>query len=100
MKAALGKLSRRYIRARIARATPDDLNRLGRRKLLSCFHRAAEQSAAYRILLAEAGVDARQIRTADDIVRHCPTLEKSNTFHRFRLEELIARDVRPRDIAS
>ncbi len=42
----------------------------------------------------------REIRALEDFVKRCPILEKSNTLLRFRLDELIARDVRARDIAS
>jgi phenylacetate-CoA ligase len=100
MKAALAKLSRRFIRSRIARTSLDELNRLSHRKLIRCFRRAASRSPAYRTLLAEAGVRPAEIRTAEDLVKRCPILEKSNTFHRFPLGELIAEDIAPRDIAS
>jgi phenylacetate-CoA ligase len=100
MKAALAKLSRRYIRSRLAQSTREELTGLSQLRLLQCFRRAAGQSPAYRRLLAETGVSPREIRTADDFAKRCPILEKSNTFHRFRLEELIAQDVRMHDVAS
>ena len=100
MKAALARLSRRYIRTRLAQSTREELTRLSRRRVLQCFQRAARQSTAYRRLLAESDVGPREIRTVDDFSARCPILEKANTFGRFRLEEMIARDVPIRDVAS
>lgn len=56
-------------------------------EVLASFRGAAERVPAYRTLLAEAGVSARSIRTADDF-RRLPVTEKANTFRRFPIEEL------------
>jgi phenylacetate-CoA ligase len=100
MKPAFARLARRFIRWKLARITPEQLLRVSERKVLRSFQRAAKQSPAYRTLLAEAGVDPVRIRTASDFVERCPILEKSNTFRRFRIDELISRDVPARIIAS
>lgn len=100
MKPAFARLARRFIRWKLARVTPEQLLRAGERKVLLSFRRAAGQSPAYRALLAEAGVDPAAIRTAAEFVGRCPILEKSNTFRRFPIGELISQDVPARNIAS
>ena len=100
MKRSLAKLSRRIIRAQLGRSSPAGLLRLGEKKLLRCFRRAVKQSAAYRIVLQEAGVDPRRIASVADFRQHCPLLEKATTFGRFKLQELIASDIRRDDLAS
>jgi phenylacetate-CoA ligase len=54
---------------------------------LSAFQRAARRVPAYQTLLKESGVRVEEIRSLADFSR-LPTLEKSNTFQRFRIEEL------------
>lgn len=56
-------------------------------RVLAAFRRAAERVPAYRILLAEAGVEAATVRTLADFAR-VPVLEKSGTFRRFPIAEL------------
>jgi len=56
-------------------------------RALEAFHRAAARVPAYRILLAEAGIDPEAIVDIDDF-RTLPVIEKRNTFQRFPIEEL------------
>ncbi|MDP2809154.1 MAG: hypothetical protein Q8O34_03305 [Rhodocyclaceae bacterium] len=100
MRACLARLERRFIKAKLARSDPDALIRMGQKWLLPSFRRAARRSPAYRTLLAEAGVDPGAIRTTEDFVKHCPLLEKANTFKRFGIDQLICDDIRPEDLAS
>lgn len=100
MKPAIARLARRLIRWQLARVSPDKLLRMGEHRLLTAFQRAAKHSPAYRTLLSESSVDPAAIRTAAQFVASCPILEKSNTFRRFRLAELIAQDISSRNIAS
>lgn len=100
MRPSLARLARRVIRWQLARVSPEKFLRTGESRLLSAFQRAARHSAAYRALLAESAVDAQAIRTAADFVASCPILEKSNTFRRFPLGELISSDVPVCNLAS
>ena len=100
MKRHLARFSRRIIRAQLSCSSPTGLLRLGEKKLLRCFRRAAKQSPAFKILLSEAAVDPARIVTVLDFQTHCPLLEKATTFGRFKTSELIAGDVRREDIAS
>lgn len=100
MGPAFARLARRFIRWKLARVSPEQLLRVSERKVLRSFQRAAKQSPAYRTLLVEAGVDPISIRTAAEFVERCPILEKSNTFRRFRIDELVSQDVPARIIAS
>lgn len=100
MKPAFARLARRLIRWQLARVSPEKLLRMGEHRLLAAFQRAARHSPAYRTLLSESSVDPAAIRTAAQFVASCPILEKSNTFRRFRLAELIAQDISSRSIAS
>ncbi len=100
MKQIFARLSRRLIRAQLARTSPSSLLKLGNKKALRCFRRASMQSVAYGKLLNEAGVDASRIQTIEDFTTHCPVLEKANTFRRFNLDELIAKDISTQQIAS
>lgn len=96
----LYSLERRLIRQMLRRAQPEALLRKGRKWLLPAFRRAAARSPAYRTLLAEAGVDPASIRTVEDFVARCPILEKTNTFRRFGIGELLCADVGPDELAS
>lgn len=100
MKPALARLARRLIRWQLNKTTPEKLLRAGERKLLAAFRRAAERSPAYRTLLSESSVDPQAIRSVADFVSHCPIIEKSNTFRRFPLAELISQDVPWENLAS
>lgn len=100
MQAFLASIERHLIRARLTNADADVLSRKGRKWLLPTFRRAARSCHAYRILLAEAGIDPAEIRTVEDFVSRCPILDKGNTFRRFSLAELVCEDVRPEDLAS
>lgn len=100
MKQIFARLSRRLIRAQLARTSPSSLLKLGRKKTLRCFQRAASQSMAYRTLLDEANVDPARILSVADFVAHCPLLEKANTFRRFEISSLLAKDIQPNQIAS
>jgi phenylacetate-CoA ligase len=61
---------------------------IGEKRALQNFRRAARLSAAYRRLLAEAGIDPAQVRSIADFRRLPLVLSKDNTFQRFTLEEL------------
>lgn len=100
MKALLARLERRFIKSKLARSEPEALIRMGHKWLLPSFRRAARHSPAYRTLLAEAGVDPGSINTPADFVSRCPLLEKSNTFKRFGIDQLICDDIRLEDLAS
>jgi phenylacetate-CoA ligase len=59
-------------------------------RLLDEFHRAAEHVPAYKMLLAEAGVRAIDVRDVLSFTALCPLLSKVNTFDRFPLDQLCA----------
>ena len=94
------RAERQLIRNQLAKSRPEDLLRKGQKWLLPTFRRAARQSPAYRSLLAEAGIDAATIRSVDDFVARCPILDKSNTFRRFTVDQLICDDTKAQDLAS
>lgn len=100
MRAYFARLSRRFIRSQLAKTNPKRLLKIGEGRLLRCFRRAAKNSPAYKLLLAEAGVDPTQIRSPADFAARCPVLDKSNTFKRFSIRELLATDVSATDLAS
>jgi len=100
MNPVFARLARRFVRWRLGQLSPEQLLRLSERKVLRAFQRASKQSPAYRILLAESGTDPAQVRTVTEFVAACPILDKSNTFRRFPLNELISQDVPARSIAS
>ncbi|MES2888804.1 MAG: hypothetical protein V4739_12455 [Pseudomonadota bacterium] len=100
MKRHLDRWVRRLIRRQLARTSPPALLRMGEAKLLRSFRRAAQHSAAYRQLLADAGVRPEQIHSVADFRTRCPLLNKGNTFRRFPLSALIATDVAPSAIGS
>jgi len=58
------------------------------RQLLSAFQAAAADVPAYARILAEAGVDPREVRSADDFRARVPVLTKADTFGRFGIKEL------------
>ncbi|MFZ6814904.1 hypothetical protein ACO0K3_10585 [Undibacterium sp. Rencai35W] len=100
MNPIFARLSRRIIRYQLARTTSDQLIQLGKKKLIRAFRRAARCSPAYQILLREYDASVSNINTVDDFVRRCPVLEKSNTFRRFPIDQLIARDTDTSQLAS
>ena len=91
---------RHLLRARLARSDAQTLLRMGERRVLKALRRAARVSPAYRTLLAEAGVKAESVRSLNDFSTRCPVLDKSNTFRRFKLRELLAEDIQPQQLAS
>ena len=100
MKTIFAKLTRRLIRSQLQKMSPEKLRRLSENRLIRAFRRAARQSNAYQILLSEKKISTESILSAQDFMQHCPILEKSNTFRRFPLRELIANDVPIDQLAS
>lgn len=94
------RIQRRLIKYQLAKSDPAALIRRGLRWLLPTFRRAARHSPAYRTLLAEAGVDPATIKTPADFVARCPVLDKSNTFKRFGVDQLLCDDVPITSLAS
>lgn len=100
MKKFLSRFVRRLIKAQLARSKPNDLIAKGEKRLLAIFRRAATQSPAYKTLLAEAGVKISDIQTAQDVFARCPVLNKSNTFHRFNVSQLLCNKLPVAELAS
>jgi phenylacetate-CoA ligase len=73
---------------------------MGQRWLLPAFRRAAKHSPAYAKLLKEAGVDAASIKGIHDFISRCPVLDKTNTFMRFDIDQLLCSNVKEEDLAS
>jgi phenylacetate-CoA ligase len=94
------KLTRRLILFQLKKIPREKLLILGNKKLLQAFRRAAKRSPAYKILLEEQKIGIKSIFSVQDFVELCPILDKSNTFHRFSLRQLIADDVSVNDLAS
>ncbi|HQN47341.1 MAG TPA: hypothetical protein PK034_09825, partial [Rugosibacter sp.] len=82
MKQLLSRIQRRIIKMQLARSNPQSLLAMGEKRLLAAFKRGAKHSAAYKTLLAEAGVEISDIRTPRDVLGRAPVLTKNNTFHR------------------
>jgi phenylacetate-CoA ligase len=72
----------------LARSSPDGLLRLGEKRALLAFRRAATNVSAYRTTLESHGVNPDEIRTIDEFQARCPILNKTNTFARYPLSEL------------
>lgn len=58
--------------------------------LYATFDQVAATMPWYRELLAEAGVQRRDVRSGADVVARCPVLTKANTFQRFPIDALAA----------
>lgn len=82
------RILRRLILAILARSSPEKLLYRGEQRVLRAFRRAASRVPAYMEILAEHGVDPRDIRSIAEFQSLCPTLNKNNTFARFSLEAL------------
>jgi len=82
------KTLRRIILAILARSRPETLLRHGEQRVLRAFRRAASSVSAYREILAEHGVNPRDVRSIAEFRLLCPLLNKNNTFARFPLNEL------------
>ena len=100
IKDTIARWERRFIRNKLSKSTPESLLKMGEKYLLPAFRRAATRSPAYRALLAEAKVDPASVRSVADFKAKCPLLEKSNTFKRFEIAQLMCDDVAPDDLAS
>ncbi|MDD3675192.1 hypothetical protein [Thauera propionica] len=96
----LRRFGRRFMLQQLSRQKPDKLLDLSRGRLERCFERAARVSPAYRTLLAEAGLAGDGALSAQDIVTRAPLLDKSNTFGRFTITELLAEDIPLSSIAG
>lgn len=84
------KFLRRLTLAALARSRPETLLRRSEQSVLRAFRRAASSVPAYRKILAEHGINPGDIRSITAFKSLCPTLNKSNTFARFALDELCA----------
>ncbi|TAN78523.1 MAG: hypothetical protein EPN14_06495 [Gallionella sp.] len=84
------KFLRRLILATLAKSRPETLLRRSEQCVLRAFRRAASSVPAYRKILAEQGINPGDIRSITEFKSLCPTLNKSNTFARFALDELCA----------
>lgn len=82
------KILRRLVLAILAGSRPETLLRRGEQRVLRAFRRAASRVPAYAKILAEHGVNPRDIRAIADFRSLCPTLNKNNTFARFPLDAL------------
>lgn len=72
----------------------------GEQQLPAVFRRAAMHSAAYQELLAETGVKISDIQTPQDVLNKCPVLDKTNTFHRFDIRQLLCDNLPAKALAS
>lgn len=100
IKQFFSRLGRRLIKAKLARSKPQDLIAQGEQQLPAVFRRAAMHSAAYRELLAETGVKISDIQTPQDVYTKCPVLDKTNTFHRFDIRQLLCDNLPAKALAS
>ncbi|MES2626220.1 MAG: hypothetical protein V4628_13130 [Pseudomonadota bacterium] len=82
------KISRRVSLALLARSSPEALLRLGEKRVLLAFKRAASKVPAYRATLKSHGVNPDAILSIADFEQRCPTLNKNNTFARYPMNEL------------
>jgi phenylacetate-CoA ligase len=81
------RLMRRFQLALLAKATPDKLLEISKRRLLKAFLTAAK-SEAYATVLRENAIEWRNVREADEVLRLAPLLHKHNTFVQFSLAQL------------
>lgn len=93
------RVKRRLLLGLLSRQTPDKLLNRARSELPSVVASAGKRSPAYAQLLDESGVESLTTSAApsfDDL----PVLDKSSTFERFELNELLARDVPVSSLSS
>jgi len=69
---------------------PERIAAAGERRLLKAFHRAAKNVPAYRLFLAERGVDVPRIRTLKAFQREVPFLDKETVFPANEIRDLCA----------
>lgn len=100
MNPTMAKLVRRLIRFQLVRTSPEKLLKLAEKKVLAAFRRAAQFSPAYQILLNENATEIGNITTVAEFTEHCPILEKTNTFKRFSVDQLMASDIQLDQLAS
>ena len=100
MKKTFIRLKHRLIKSQLARSHPERLIAMGEKRLIASFRRAAAHSPAYKILLAEAGVNVSEIKSPQDFFARCPPLDKANTFQRFDIGQLLCDDVPVTELAS
>lgn len=100
VKSRFQALKRAALLEVIARHNPEQLLGSSLRRLPNAVRRAMRESRAWNILLSEAGI--QPVRKVDPAVllRQLPLVEKSTLFERFTVEELLADDVPPRELAG
>lgn len=79
------KILRRIILAVLAKSRPETLLRRGEQRVSRACRRAASSVSAYREILAEHGVNPRDVRSIVEFRLLCPIVKKNNTFARFPL---------------
>jgi phenylacetate-CoA ligase len=82
------KIMRRISLALLARSSPESLLRLGEKRVLVAFRRAAAKVPAYKSTLASHGIKPDDIRSIEAFQSLCPVLNKGNTFAQYPLNEL------------
>lgn len=93
------RLKRRILLRLLARQTPEKLLYRARRNLPGVVASAATRSSAYAQLLSEQGMSTAESGALDRIER-LPVLDKSSTFERFEIRDLLAQDVPLSRLAS
>ena len=98
-RARLGvRLVRKALLAYARRLSPERMQARSLQGALKAVQHAARQSAAYRVLLQESGLDPAVVGPATPL-KQLPVLTKDNTFGRFSLEAL-ARPLPPSALAD
>ena len=91
---------RRALLGLLYRQSPASLEHRALKRLPRAVGRAAAQSAAYRTIYREAGLERSHPPQDRDALANYPILEKADLFERFSLEELIADNVPVGDLAG
>jgi phenylacetate-CoA ligase len=72
----------------LSSASPEEILKVGDRKLLKVFHQAARMVPAYRKLLQDRGVDPRSINTLEDFRSRVPIVDKRIIFTSHNLRDI------------
>lgn len=86
------KLHRKIQLSLLVNTNPEDLKKLGEKKLLKLFRKSQNASFAVQNIMKNAKIDIDSIHTIEDFKALNFTMSKQNTFNQYSLEELCRKN--------
>jgi phenylacetate-CoA ligase len=93
LKAKLQKLKRKRITRFLQTTSPEYIENLSEKKLISEFHKNYKFSPAYADILKKCDLKPQAIKSVDEFKLKVPVLKKSNYFERYTFDQLLGKNI-------